>query len=164
VEGHRPSCVVGGDPGGELAAPGLCLRRRTFTRLAGASLVGAVLADNITAAGQLCGAEAFVTALVAPESGLATTQPADLPTLTKAVANAKQAYQSCRYTEVMSQLPALLLSLQGACDSLHGDARLRAYTLSADTYHVAASVLLKMDDYGLAWLAADRSMRAAALS
>jgi hypothetical protein len=140
------------------------VRRRTFTRLAGASLVGAVLADNITATGQLRGAEAFVTALVAPESVPATTQPADLPTLTKAVANAKRTYQSCRYTEVMSQLPALLLGLQGACDSLDGDARLRAWVLSADAYHVAASVLLKMDDYGLAWLAADRSMRAAALS
>src|SRR5215831_750678 len=98
------------------------VRRRTFTRLAGASLVGAILADNITATGQLRGAEAFVTALVAPESVPATTQPADLPTLTKAVANAKRTYQSCRYTEVMSQLPALLLGLQDACDSLDGDA------------------------------------------
>jgi len=125
--------------------------------------MGAVLADDITAAGQLRGAEAFVTALVAPEIVPATTQPADLPTLTKAVANAKRTYQSCRYTEVMSQLPALL-GLQGACDNLDGDARLRACALSADAYHVAASVLLKMDDYGLAWLAADRSMRAAVLS
>jgi len=41
---------------------------------------------------------------------------------------------------------------------------LRAYALAADAYHVAASVLLKLDDHGLAWLAADRSMRAATLS
>jgi hypothetical protein len=140
------------------------VRRRTFTRLAGASLVGAVLADDIIAAGHLHGAEAFVTALVAPASAPATTQPADLPALAKAVASAKRTYQSCRYTEVMSQLPALLLGVQGACDNLDRDARLRACALSADAYHVAASVLLKMDDYGLAWLAAERSMRAAALS
>jgi hypothetical protein len=41
---------------------------------------------------------------------------------------------------------------------------LRACALSADAYHVAASVLLKLGDHGLAWLAADRSMRAAAFS
>jgi hypothetical protein len=58
----------------------------------------------------------------------------------------------------------LLPDLHTACDSLDGDQRLRAYALSADAYHVAASVLLKLDDHGLAWLAADRSMRAATLS
>jgi hypothetical protein len=36
--------------------------------------------------------------------------------------------------------------------------------MAADAYQVAASVLLKLDDHGLAWLAADRSMRAATLS
>ena len=140
------------------------MRRRTFTRLAGASLVGAVLADNAVGTGPLPEAESLVTALVTPNSGPAATQPAEFSALTKAVAKAKRAYQACRYTEVMSQLPTLLPALQPACDNLDGDARLRAYTLSADAYHVAASVLLKLDDHGLAWLAADRSMRAAAFS
>jgi hypothetical protein len=49
-------------------------------------------------------------------------------------------------------------------ENLDGDARLRACALSANAYHVAASVLLKLDDHGLAWLAAERSMRAAAFS
>jgi transcriptional regulator with XRE-family HTH domain len=136
--------------------------RRTFTRLAGASLVGAVLADN--AAGPLHGAEAFAAALVTPESVPAAAQPAEVPALAKAVANAKRAYQSCRYAEVMSQMPTLLPTLQATCSDLDGDAKLRAYALAADAYHVAASVLLKLDDHGLAWLAADRSMRAATLS
>jgi len=65
--------------------------RRTFTRLAGASLVGAVLADN-AAAGPLHGAEAFAAALVTPESVPAAAQPAEVPALAKAVANAKRAY------------------------------------------------------------------------
>ena len=82
----------------------------------------------------------------------------------QAVANAKRAYQACRYTEVMSQIPTLLPALQAACDNLDGDTRLRASALSADAYHVVASVLLKLGDHGLAWLAADRSMRAATLS
>jgi transcriptional regulator with XRE-family HTH domain len=140
------------------------VRRRTFTRLAGAGLVGAVLGDTAAGIGTLRGAEAFVAALVTPESVPAAAQPADLPTLIKAVARAKQSYQACRYTEVMSQLPTLFTLLQAACGELGGDARLRAYALSADAYHVAASVLLKLDDHGLAWLAADRSMRAAAHS
>jgi Helix-turn-helix domain len=157
-----PSAFIVDSPGpGEAEDP---VRRRTFTRLAGASLVGAVLAEGATRTGTLRGAEEFATALVTPENVPAAAQPADLRTLTKAVANAKRAYQSCQYAEVMSQLPTLLPVLQAACHDLDGDARLRAYALSADAYHVAASVLLKLDDHGLAWLAADRSMRAATLS
>jgi hypothetical protein len=140
------------------------VRRRTFTRLAGASLVGAVLADNAVGTGPLHEAQSLVTALVTPESSPAAAQPAGFCALSKAVAKAKRAYQACRYAEVMSQLPTLLPALQAACDNLDGDARLRACALSADAYHVAASVLLKLDDHGLAWLAADRSMRAAAVS
>jgi hypothetical protein len=126
--------------------------------------VGAVLADGAAHTAPLRGAEELATALVTPENVPAAAQPADLRTLTKAVANAKRAYQSCQYAEVMSQLPTLLHVLQAACHNLDGDARLHAYALSADAYHVAASVLLKLDDHGLAWLAADRSMRAATLS
>ena len=137
--------------------------RRTFTRLAGASLVGTVLADN-AAAGPLHGAEAFAAALVTPESVPAPAQPTEVRALAKAVANAKRAYQSCRYAEVMSQMPTLLPTLQATCSDLDGDGKLRAYALAADASHVAASVLLKLDDHGLAWLAADRSMRAATLS
>jgi hypothetical protein len=102
------------------------VRRRTFTRLAGASLVGAVLADTAVGTGPLHEAQSLVTALVTPESGPAAAQPAEFSALTKAVANAKRAYQACRYTEVMSQLPTLLPALQAACDNLDGDARLRA--------------------------------------
>src|SRR5216683_1506146 len=64
----------------------------------------------------------------------------------------------------MSRLPRLLADLQAVCDSLDGDQLLQAHALTADAYHVAASILLKLDDHGLAWLAADRSMRAAGLS
>src|SRR5260221_2581092 len=81
------------------------VRRRTFTRLAGASLVGAVLADNVAHTAPLRGAEELATALVTPENVPAAAEPADLRTLTKAVAIAKRAYQSCQYAEVMSQLP-----------------------------------------------------------
>jgi len=64
----------------------------------------------------------------------------------------------------MSELPALLPALEAACGNLDGDDKLRAYALSADAYHVAASVMLKLGNHGLAWLAADRSIRAAVSS
>jgi hypothetical protein len=157
-----PEALIVDSPGASEAEEPV--RRRTFTRLAGASFVSAVLADNSAGTGSRRGAEALATALVTPKGLPASVRSADLPALTKAVATAKQTYQSCRYTEVMSQMPLLLPLLQAACENLDGDARLRAYALAADAYHVVASVLLKLDDHGLAWLAADRSMRAATLS
>jgi hypothetical protein len=140
------------------------MRRRTFTRLAGAGLVGAVLAGKADGLGLSPDVEKLATTLITPEGVPAAARPATLAELTRAVATAKRAYQACRYGEVMTQLPTLLPALQAACDNFDGDARLRAYALSADAYHVTSSVLLKLDDHGLAWLAADRSMRAATLS
>jgi hypothetical protein len=58
----------------------------------------------------------------------------------------------------------LLARLHAACQTLTGDERSQACTLSADAHHVAAGLLLKLDDQGLAYLAADRSMRAAQAS
>jgi hypothetical protein len=152
--------LIVGSPGTDEAEDPV--RRRTFTRLAGASFFGALLADK-AADGSPGVAEALAAVLTAPGKPPPARAPS-LPALTRAVATAKQAYQACSYSEAMSQLPALLPDLQAACDSLDGDARLRAYGLSTDAYHVTASVLLKLGDHGLAWLAADRSMTAASLS
>ena len=55
----------------------------------------------------------------------------------------------------------MLAELLTACLTLDGEPRLQANSLSADAHHVAAGLLLKLDDQGLAYLAADRSMRAA---
>ncbi len=90
--------------------------------------------------------------------------PADLTELTAAVNNARLQYQDCRYSALIKDLPQLLARLHAACLSLGGEARGRALMLSADAYHVAAGLLLKLDDQGLAYLAADRSMRAAQAS
>ena len=138
------------------------MRRRTFTRLAGAGLVGAHPRRHRRRRWAAPGAEAFATALVTPDG--CSRQPDSQPishALTTAVANAKRAYQACRYTEVMSQMPRLLPVLQATCDHLDSDAKSRAYALSAEAHHVAASVLFKLGDQGLAWLAADRSMQTA---
>ncbi|GII04231.1 helix-turn-helix domain-containing protein [Planobispora takensis] len=138
------------------------VRRREFVGLAGAALFGAVVADSTPAAEPASGVEDLAAALTEyppPASGVPELAP-----LAAAVAQAKQDYQACRYGEVLTALPALLRSLRAACTALDGDDQLKAHALSAEAYHVAASIMLKQEDKGLAWLAADRSVQAAQLS
>jgi len=142
------------------------VRRRTFVGLTGAALFGAILADPIRS-GPADAIESFAAVLAsyAPDTaGSALDEPPDLPSLASAVAQAKRDYQACRYSDVTSSLPVLLSRLQAACAVLDGEARSRAYTLSAEAHHVAASILFKVGDEGLGWLAADRSMQAARAS
>jgi hypothetical protein len=142
------------------------VRRRTFVGLTGASLFGAVLADSArrSPAGAI---ESFAAVLATYSTNTADAVPGappDVPALAAAVARAKRDYQACRYSDVTRDLPALLTRLQSACAILDGQARLRAYRLSAEAHHVAASILIKAGDQGLGWLAADRSMQAARAS
>jgi|SRR5271165_448809 len=88
----------------------------------------------------------------------------DIRALASEVDDARRQYQACRYSELAGLLPGLLSRLDLACAMLAGDARAKACAMSADAYHVAAGLLLKFDDQGLACLAADRSMRAAQAS
>lgn len=138
------------------------LRRRTFTKLAGASVFSAILSD-ITTDNALEGVEAFAAALADYPAVSSAPSPttAGMARLTSAVVAAKRNYQDCRYTTVIDSLPPLLADLRAACDTYVGDVQLQAKALSAEAHHVAASILLKLDQEGLAWVAADRSMQAA---
>lgn len=141
------------------------VQRRTFVGLTGAALFGAILGDKRASPAEAIESFAAVLATYGSEpAGAALDAPTDLPSLAAAVARAKRDYQGCRYSEVARDLPALLSRLQAACAVLTGQARLQAYTLSAEAHHVAASILLKVGDQGLGWLAADRSMQAARAS
>jgi hypothetical protein len=88
----------------------------------------------------------------------------DIRALATAANDARRQYQACRYSDLIPHLSVLLSRLGAACQLLDGDDQLRAFTLSADAHHVAAGLLLKLDDRGLAAVAADRSMRAALAS
>lgn len=143
------------------------LHRRTFNRLAGASLFSAILSDLPEDGSRLDGVEAFAAALAGyPDINASepTTATVDIGRLGTAVATAKRNYQACRYSTVINTLPRLLADLRTASQSLEGDKRLQAEALSAEAHHVAASILLKLDDEGLGWIAADRSMQAARAS
>jgi transcriptional regulator with XRE-family HTH domain len=90
--------------------------------------------------------------------------PGDVGSLAAAVDAARGHYQGCRYEQLTQWLPGLIRDLNASCEVLAGDERYRACALSADAHHVAAGLMLKRGDQGLAALAADRSMRAALAS
>ncbi|GAA2208435.1 hypothetical protein GCM10009850_038930 [Nonomuraea monospora] len=136
------------------------VRRREFVGLTGAALFNAVLgpSEGVTDMG---GSPVEHLAAVLVDHSVPADGPVNLASLTAAVTTAKQDYQACRYAQVTTNLPDLLRTLRTASTVLDGDARLRAQALAAEAYHVAASILLKQEDKGLAWLAADRSVQAA---
>lgn len=141
------------------------VRRRTFVGLTGAATLHAMFGEANPDTPMLR-AEPFAPVLAAQPGavGEATSHPPDIRALALAVDNARQQYQDCRYSGLIKTLPNLLARLHAACLGLDGDDRSRAFALSADAHHVAAGLLLKLDDQGLASLAADRSMRAAETS
>ena len=142
------------------------VRRRVFVGLTGAAMLNAMFADTAPDAPPLH-AEPFAPVLAGHAVGIASETPdqaSNISALTAAVDNARRQYQECHYSELIKYLPALLTRLHAACLALTGEAQSRAFTLSADAHHVAAGLLLKLDDQGLAYLAADRSMRAAQTS
>ncbi len=108
------------------------------------------------------GIEPLAQILASHQAGITSRQVApDVIILAAAIDSARRQYQACCYSALLKHLPGLLTRLQLACSSLDGEDQLRACALSADAYHVAAGLLLKLNDPALASLAADRSMRAA---
>jgi len=91
--------------------------------------------------------------------GRATTQPAPVPAdqLARAVEHVWTAYQHARYPQVAEVLPQLLIDAQRthALDPARGRVPL------VEAYRLAASLLVKLDETDLAWLAADRAMTTA---
>jgi len=141
------------------------VRRRAFVGLTNMSLLGSV--HDVASDRRPLNAEPLVPVLTGHVADTGLEQPgppSDIAALTAAVNHARRQYQACRYSELIRYLPQLLVRLHAACLSLDDEAKSRAFVLSADTHHVAAGLLLKLDDQGLAYLAADRSMRAAQAS
>jgi len=142
------------------------VRRRTFVELTGISAAAALLPAP-AGTRPLLDTEPLALALTAQMTGTTpepTPEPPGIAALTLSVTRARTHYQACRYAELISRLPGLLAQLDAACGSLDGDDKLRAYALAADTYHLAAGILLKTGDHGMAHLATDRSMTAALAS
>jgi transcriptional regulator with XRE-family HTH domain len=132
------------------------VQRRTFVRLTAASLLAAGAPPVVS------GSDLLVDGLLGSHRGTTPDGgPADLTSLAAGVQTAKRTYQAGRYAEVRRTVPDLLGALGSAADAATVQEQQDLWDLTAQAYHVAASVQLKADDHGPAWVAADRSMMAA---
>jgi transcriptional regulator with XRE-family HTH domain len=88
--------------------------------------------------------------------------PPSLTELRKAVGHAWQTYQHAKYGQLARALPRLLREAQAA-DAAHagGDSGRDAAHQLAQVYQLASSVLRKLGELELSWLAADRSIAVA---
>jgi len=129
--------------------------RRDMLRLGTAATVGLFGGSAITA-GPLSGVARALTAYgFSGDSDVPPSDPPPVHELSTVVSRLKRAYQACHYQSAMNALPRVLDTVRVACGGAATD---ELYALAADAYQVAASVLLKFDDAGLAAVAADRGM------
>jgi transcriptional regulator with XRE-family HTH domain len=87
--------------------------------------------------------------------------PPTLDQLDRRVAGIFGAYQHSRFGYVTAQAPGLLQDTVAAARAADGDAAIRAHELLALSYQAAASVLTKLGEADLAWVAAERGPTAA---
>ncbi|MGV9375755.1 helix-turn-helix domain-containing protein [Nonomuraea sp. NPDC003707] len=69
-----------------------------------------------------------------------------------------RAYQGARYSYVIRTLPGLLGEAHHAVRAGGGDARLASLGVLGQVYHAAASILTKVGEADLAWIAAERGL------
>ncbi|MGK5742076.1 helix-turn-helix domain-containing protein [Micromonospora sp. URMC 103] len=91
----------------------------------------------------------------------AAPYPPPLADMRKAVNHAWLTYQYGRYGMLTRALPKLLRDAQAADAGYGGDETRAAAHLLGQVYQIASSVLRKLGECDLAWLAADRSMAVA---
>ncbi len=88
-------------------------------------------------------------------------EPAPLDQLARQVADIFDAYQHSRFGYVTANAPGLLQDTVATARAADGDAAIRAHELLALSYQAAASVLTKLGEADLAWIAAERGLAAA---
>lgn len=100
-----------------------------------------------------------LTPLLAQSS--ADAEPPQLDELQDAVSAVFDAYQASRYGYAAGRAPAVLKDALMAARTYDGNERMRAHELLALSYQAAASVLTKLGESDLAWMAAERGLAAA---
>jgi transcriptional regulator with XRE-family HTH domain len=88
-------------------------------------------------------------------------EPPALGQLAQQVAAIFDAYQQSRFGYVPAQAPSLLRDASAAVRAADGDRSARAHELLALSYQAAASVLTKLGEADLAWIAAERGLAVA---
>jgi hypothetical protein len=85
----------------------------------------------------------------------------DIAGLESRVARAWDLRQRAQYVALGTLLTGLLADAEQAAVSVGGDGQAKALCLLTHTYNATSSLLKKLDDFGLALLAADRAVQAA---
>ncbi len=96
-----------------------------------------------------------ITTILRP---LPVAEPPDLAQVGQQVTYAWSSFQHAHYSALGRVLPGLLRSAQDATASSTADNRSAAQALLSQAYQVTASVLWKMKETDLAWLAAERGL------
>ncbi|MFB9690074.1 helix-turn-helix domain-containing protein [Amycolatopsis plumensis] len=91
----------------------------------------------------------------------ADAEPPALDELARELRSVFDAYQGSRFGYAAGRAPLLLADALLAARQYDGDDRLRAHELLALSYQAAASVLTKIGEADLAWMAAERGLAAA---
>ena len=94
-------------------------------------------------------------------TGDSDSEPPALDQLARQVDAIFEAYQHSRFGYVTAQAPGLLQDTVTAARAADGDDAIRAHELLALSYQAAASVLTKLGEADLAWIAAERGLTAA---
>jgi transcriptional regulator with XRE-family HTH domain len=98
-------------------------------------------------------------AAINPGPGAVTTA-SDLTQLRSRVDTAWRLRQASRYAQLGHQVPDLITQAEQATQHYRGDDQRAAFALLAETYQVTRAMLRKLGDAHLAWIAADRAVRA----
>jgi transcriptional regulator with XRE-family HTH domain len=88
-------------------------------------------------------------------------EPVPLRTLRASAEQARSWFQTARYDRLATGLPSLIATAAATRDSAVGDERATTSTLLAESYIVAAELLVKLNDDAFAWTLADRALQAA---
>lgn len=86
--------------------------------------------------------------------------PIDLGDLEVRTAEAWRLVHASSYQDLGPHLASLVADLESASRTSTEPERLKVLSLLADIYQVAAAMLVKVGDYGAAWVAADRAITA----
>ena len=98
-------------------------------------------------------------AAINPGPSTINTSP-DLIQLRSGVDTAWRLRQASRYAQLGHQVPDLITRAEQATQHYRGDDQRAAFALLAETYQVTRAMLRKLGDAHLAWIAADRAVRA----
>ncbi|PKV99580.1 helix-turn-helix protein [Amycolatopsis echigonensis] len=88
-------------------------------------------------------------------------EPPSLDALASELRSVFDAYQNSRFGFAAGRAPLLLADALLAARQYEGDQRIRAHELLALSYQAGASVLTKLGESDLAWMAAERGLAAA---